>query len=68
MVERLERDVAQWLEHGALAMSLSAVRFRILRGAGFSEKYYVSPLSILGNCFDVVSDSLSKVLNPQMLH
>ena len=57
--------MAQWLEHGALSMSLSAVRFRIPLGAGFSEKYHVSLLSILGHCFDVVS--LGKALNPQML-
>ena len=46
----IERDMAQWLEHGALPMSLLAVRFRIPLGAGFSEKYHVSPLSILGHC------------------
>ena len=42
--------MAQWLELVALAMSLPAERFRIPRGAGFSEKYHVSPLSILGHC------------------
>ena len=47
-------------------MSLPVVRFRIPLGAGFSEKYHVSPLSILGRCFDCVS--LGKFLNPQMLH
>ena len=47
-------------------MSLPAVRFRIPLGAGFSEKYHVSPLSLLAHCFDVVS--LGKALNPQMLH
>ena len=62
----LERDVAQWLEHGALSMSLSAVGFRISFGAGFSEKYHVSPLLILKHWFDVVS--LGKELYPQMLH
>ena len=46
----LERDMAQWLELGALPMSLPAVRFRIPLGAEFSEKYHVSPLSILGHC------------------
>ena len=56
--------MAQWLERGALPMSLSAVRFRIPLDAGFSEKYHVSPLSILGHCFDVVS--LGKAL--QMLY
>ena len=45
-----ERDMAQWLEPGALPMSLPAVRFRIPLGAEFSEKYHVSPLSILGRC------------------
>ena len=35
-------------------------------GAGFPEKYHVSPLSILGHCFDVVS--LGKALNLKMLH
>ena len=46
----IERDMAQWLERGALPMSLPAVRFRIPLGAEFSEKYHVSPLSILGHC------------------
>ena len=45
-----ERDMAQWLERGALPMSLSAVRFRIPLGAEFSKKYHVSPLSIFGHC------------------
>ena len=57
----LERDVAQWLERSALPMSLPAVRSLILLGAGFSEKYHVSPLSILGHCFDVLS--FGKALN-----
>ena len=47
-------------------MSLPAVRFRIPLGTGFTEKHHVSPLSILGHCFDVVS--LGKTFNPQMLH
>ena len=62
----LERDMAQWLEQGALSMSLSAVGFRISFGAGFSQKYHVSPLLILKHWFDVVS--LGKALYPQMLH
>ena len=41
------------IRHGALPMLLTAVRFRSPFGAGFSEKYHVSPLSILGHCFDV---------------
>ena len=41
--------MAQWLERGALHMLLPAVWFRIPLGAGFSEKYHVSPLSILGH-------------------
>ena len=57
--------MAQWLERGALPMSLPAVRFRTPLCAGFSEKYHVSLLSILGHCFDVVS--LDKALHPQML-
>ena len=62
-----DRDVAEWLERGALPMSLPAVRLRILLvGAGFSEKYHVSPLSILGYYFDVVS--LGKALYHPMLH
>ena len=61
-----ERDVAQWLERGALPKSLPAVRFRIPLGAGFSEKYHVSPLSILGHYFDVAP--LGKTLYPHMLH
>ena len=59
--------VLKWhngLERGTLSMSPPAVRFRIPLGAGFSEKCYVSPLSILGHCFDVVF--LGKALNPQM--
>ena len=58
--------MAHWLKRVALSMSLPATRFRIPLGAGFSEKYHVSPLSILGHVFDVVS--LGKALNPQMLH
>ena len=58
--------MTQWLESGALPMSLPAVRFRAPLGAGFSEKYHVSLLSILRQCFDVVS--LGKALHPQMLH
>ena len=53
--------MAQWLERGALPMSLPAVQFRIPLGAGFPAKYHVSLLSILGHCFDVVS--LGKALN-----
>ena len=47
--------MAQWLERGALPLSLPAVRFRIPLGEGFLEKYHASPLSLLGHCFDVVS-------------
>ena len=39
--------MAQWLERGALPMSLPTMRFRIPLGARFPEKYHVSPLSIL---------------------
>ena len=51
----IERDMWQWLERGALPMSLSTAWFRTPLGAGFSEKYHISPLSILRHCFDVVS-------------
>ena len=61
-VMSLERDMAQWLERRALSMSMPALQFRIPLGSEFSEKYHVSPLSILGHCFDVVS--LGKALNP----
>ena len=61
-----EKGVTQWLERGALPMSLRAVRFRIPLGVGFSEKYPVSPHSILGHSFDVVS--LGKALYPHMFH
>ena len=62
-----ERDVAQWLERVAMPMSLPAVGFRIPLGAGFSEKYHVSPLSALRHIFDV--ESLGKALYyPNMLH
>ena len=62
----IERDMARWLERDALTMLLPAARFRIRLLAGFSEKNHVSPLSILGHCFDVVS--LGKALHSQMLH
>ena len=42
----VQRGTSLWLERGALPMSLLAVRFRIPLGAGFSEKYQGSPLSI----------------------
>ena len=58
--------MAQWLERGALPMSLPAVRFQIPLGAGFSEKYHVSLLSILGHYCNAVS--LGKTLYPHMLH
>ena len=45
-----ESDMTQWLERGALPMSLPAVRFRIPLSAEFSETYHVSPLSILRHC------------------
>ena len=57
--------MAQWLERGALSMSLSVVRFRTPLGAGLSEKCNVSPLSILGHCLDAVS--LGKALYHQIL-
>ena len=63
--ENYDRDMAQWLERGALSMSLPALRFCAFC-AEFSEKYHVSPLSILGSCFHNVS--LGKALNPQMFH
>ena len=47
-------------------MSLSVGRFRTPLSAGFLKKYYVSHLSILGHCFDVVS--MGKALYPHMLH
>ena len=50
--------MAQWLERGALPMSLPAVRFRIPLGAGFSEKYNVSPFSIkynIGICAEMAA-------------
>ena len=48
----IERDVAQWLERGTLPMMLPAMRLGISLGAGFSEKFHVSPLSILGPSHD----------------
>ena len=56
----------QLLERGALPRSLPVVRLRIPLGAGISETYHISPLSILGHCFDVVS--LGKAIHPHMLH
>ena len=59
--------MAQWLEPGALPMSLPAARVRGSLGAGFSEKYHVSRLSTLGHRgINVVF--LGKVLHPQVLH
>ena len=62
----IERGVEQWLERGALPMSLPAMRFLIPLGAGFSENIMFLPLSILGHYFDVVS--LCKALYPHILH
>ena len=58
--------MAQWLERGALSMSLRAVLCQIPLGAGFLKKHHVSPLSILGHYFNVVT--LGKTLHPHMLH
>ena len=52
--------------YNVLSKSLAAVRFRTPLGAGFYDKYNVSPLSILGHCFDVVR--FGKALHPHMLH
>ena len=50
--------VAHWTSPLPFTASSSplklAKRFRIPVGAGFSEKYHVSHLSILWHCFDVV--------------
>ena len=56
----------QWLERGALPVSLPAVRLRTPLGAGFLAKHHVCPISILRRGFDVVS--VAKTLHPQMLH
>ena len=48
-------------------MSLPAMRSRIPLGVVFSEKYHVSPLSILGH-YSLVAVSLGKALYPLMLH
>ena len=64
--QQTEKNVAQSLDRGALPMSLPIVRLRIPLGAGFIEKYNVSPLLILGRYFDVVY--LGKALYPHMLH
>ena len=50
--------------HGAMVRARSFVNVAACRG--FRIPLGVSPLSILGHCFDVVS--LAKALNPQMLH
>ena len=57
--------MAQWLERGALSMSLPAGRFRTPLGAGFSDISCFSLLNNLGHSFDVVS--LGKAHHPQML-
>ena len=63
----LDWHVVQWLERGALPMSLPAARVRGSLGVGFSEKYHVSLLSMLGHCgINVVS--FGKALFPQVLH
>ena len=53
--------MAQWLERGALLlMSLPAVRYRAPLGAGFSEKYHVSPFQSLDivQCYVLVQGTL----------
>ena len=60
----LERDMAHWLESGALSMSLSAVRFRTPLGVGFSEKYNVSPFSFLGHLYDKTKNCCTTVCSP----
>ena len=62
-----ERDVAQWLERGALPMSLPAVRLRTPLVAGFLDKSDVSPLSILGHRF-YAAVILGTTLYLHMLH
>ena len=47
----IERDMAQWLERGALTMSLPAAGFGIRLGAGFSEKNHVFHPLNLGTLF-----------------
>ena len=42
MILYVERDIARWLERGALLMSLPVVRFRIPFGAGFLVHVYGS--------------------------
>ena len=59
--------MAQWLQSRALPMSLPAARVRGSLGAGFSEKYHVSPLSTLGHC-GINAVSLGKALYPQVIH
>ena len=58
--------MTQWLERGALSMSLPAVRFRIPFGEVFSEKYQFLPFQ----SWDIVSMlcPLGKALHPLMLH
>ena len=56
------KELTQWLERGAFPMC----GFESRSGAGFSEIYHVSPLSILGHYFDVVF--LGNTLYSYMLH
>ena len=58
--------MAQWLERGALSMSLPTGRFRTPLGAGFSDISCFSLLNNLGHSFEVVSSG--KAHHPQMLH
>ena len=53
--------------HGAMVREWScAMRFQTPLDAEISEKYHVSPISILGHCFNVVS--LGKALYTHMLY
>ena len=57
--------MAQWLERGALPMSLPAVRFQIRLVQDFQRNIMFLP-SQSGDIVKMVS--LGKTLRPQMLH
>ena len=62
-----KEEAVQWLERDSLPMSLPAVRFRTRFGVEYLEKCHVPPLSMFGNCFDVVTVR-GQGHYPHMLH
>ena len=63
----LDRDVAQWLERGALPLPLNAVRVQRPLGAGFQRNIIMFLPSLLGDIVPMFV-SLGKALYPHTLH